>query len=59
MRRQLAAPAAADLPRVAAQVAAVTAALQAWVARFQGRRDEARGRGGAGEGAGRRRPVAA
>ncbi|KAL4458548.1 hypothetical protein ABPG75_013413 [Micractinium tetrahymenae] len=40
LRRQLVAPAAADLPRVAAQANALTAALSAWVQRFQGAHDE-------------------
>lgn len=40
VRRQLAAPAAADLPRIAEQVQRLAAALASWLGRFQGRKDQ-------------------
>lgn len=41
LRRQLVTPAAAQLPRLAAQAGALAATLETWVHRFRGRRDEA------------------
>ncbi|PRW59673.1 early endosome antigen 1 isoform X2 [Chlorella sorokiniana] len=40
MRRQLLAPAATGLPRLAEQAGALSAALAGWVARFEGRTDQ-------------------
>lgn len=40
MRRQLLAPAAAGLPRLAEQAGALSAALEGWVTRFEGRTDQ-------------------
>ena len=41
LRRQFAAPALADLPRVAAQAEATSRQLGGWLQRFQGRTDQA------------------
>lgn len=40
MRRQLLAPTAAGLPRLAEQAGALSAALEGWVTRFMGRTDQ-------------------
>ena len=41
LRRQLVAPARADLPRIAEQVSGIAAGLSHWMDRFCGRRDQA------------------
>ena len=41
LRRQLVAPAQADLPRIAEQVSGIAAGLSHWMDRFHGRRDQA------------------
>lgn len=46
LRRQLVAPVRADLPRLAEQAGALSAALGAWVERYAGRTDVVSGAGG-------------